>query len=118
MDDRRMLELAAKAAGHELTWKTGHCKGGEFRGAFIKEKDDAWNPLTSDGDAFRLAVRLLINIEHMKTMAGEPFGVNCWPAGRGDCGATEEDGLEDYAAATRLAITRAAAAIQQAKEDA
>ena len=56
MSDRELLELAAKAAGlrivdrsHPVTLyvDSDGCKGGV-----------RWNPLTDDGDALRLAVRL------------------------------------------------------------
>jgi hypothetical protein len=54
MTDKELLELAAKAAGIEC-WRT-----------FIDEKwgsgflmaGKLWNPLTDDGDALRLAVKL------------------------------------------------------------
>lgn len=50
--DRELLELAAKAAGY---WDNGfNCwNGGEHLG---------WNPLESDKDALRLAVKLGISI--------------------------------------------------------
>lgn len=108
--DRELLEAAAKAAGYPPEWRGSIMVGtadGEGR---------EWNPLTDDGDALRLAVILRINIEHMQTMGGKDFGINCWPVGRGDCCATEEDALSDYAAATRRAIVRAAAAIGDGKE--
>ena len=107
--DRELLELAAKAAGidsvpqpflHNRKEEGMLCKSGRL-----------WNPLTDDGDALRLAIRLRINIEHMKTLGGEDFGVNCWPVGRGDCGVSEDSDLSDYAAITRRAIVRAAAEI-------
>jgi hypothetical protein len=50
-DDRELLELAAKAAGivpygvNPWQWIRAH-----------------WNPLTDDGDAFRLAVKLRLDI--------------------------------------------------------
>ena len=46
MTDRDLLELAAKAAGIE---------GLNFDRV---QRDWAWNPLTNDGDALRLAVKL------------------------------------------------------------
>ena len=51
MTDREMLELAAKAAGYDCRW--------EGDGDFINLEDGLpWNPLTDDGDALRLAVKL------------------------------------------------------------
>jgi len=81
--DRELLELAAKAAG--IPW----VEGGPSRMGWA-----GWNPLTDDGDALRLAVKLNID-------AGKPgmrLSVD-WREG------------EDPYAATRRAIVRAAAAI-------
>ena len=104
MTDRELLELAAKAAG-ELTpsWYGNS--------AYMDGVLSRWNPLTDDGDALRLAVKLRINIEHMQTMGRADFGINCWHVGRGDCGVSEDGDLSDYASATRRAIVRAAASI-------
>lgn len=52
MTDRELLELAAKAAGMRPgSWFDGYHDEG-------RETGDHWNPLTDDGDALRLAVRL------------------------------------------------------------
>lgn len=112
MTDRELLEAAAKAAEIDL-WHADVFTTGLTR----KVSGDGvlrWNPLTDDGDALRLAVKLQINIEHMKTLGGEMFGINCWPSGRGDCGVSEDGDLIDYQAATRRAIVRAAAAMDAA----
>lgn len=58
MTDRELLELAAKAAGIE-----GRFIGGfDHLGLCISELGNPikvwWNPLTDDGDALRLAVKL------------------------------------------------------------
>lgn len=109
-EDKRLLEMAAKAAGYRLTWKTGYCKGGEFRGAFIDGQDEAWNPLADDGDALRLAVRLRIMVDP----DGESYAVaTAAPKGRGEFTASEKHRNDPYAA-TRRAIVRAAAAIGEA----
>ena len=52
MTDRDLLELAAKAAGLSLS----HCDDS----VWDDERADyvGWNPLTDDGDALRLAVKL------------------------------------------------------------
>jgi hypothetical protein len=100
MTDRELIELAARAAGIELSWELG---------GYIAQVDDwsprfRWNPLTSDADAFRLAVKLGITA-HMYT--------TCVSAKRhrGDGVNAEEDYSQDPYAATRRAITRAAAEI-------
>jgi hypothetical protein len=57
MTDRELLEAAAKAAGIELK---PHPNGKLFRDLhFINVAERRnWNPLTDDGDALRLAVKL------------------------------------------------------------
>jgi hypothetical protein len=118
--DRELLELAAKAAGLTID-KSPYNGGGTSNDGFdilgnaVLDwfNGTKWNPLTDDGDALRLAVRLRINIEHAETLGRKSHGVNCWPVGRGDCGHMEND-LRDYGAATRRAITRAAAEIGRA----
>ncbi len=59
MTDRELLELAAKAAGYwEINgWSIEHHKGMRWidhECKFVRY----WNPLTDDGDALRLAVKL------------------------------------------------------------
>ncbi|WP_311185490.1 hypothetical protein [Pseudomonas aeruginosa] len=61
MNDRTLLELAARAAGYKLSWSyDNHC-------CWINEMrhdlDVTWNPLTDDGDALRLAVKLGLILE-------------------------------------------------------
>lgn len=61
MTDREMLELAAKAAGIEFTiW---HDKPAQVinYGNHLRETR-FWNPLTDDGDALQLAVKLNITV--------------------------------------------------------
>lgn len=67
MTDRELLELAAKAAGikgHYATldefpgWMTVHDGEGIYY-----TSSQAWNPLSDDGDALRLAVKLSIYIQ-------------------------------------------------------
>ena len=84
MTDRELLELAAKAAGIELDEYTL----------------DVWNPLLTDGDALRLAVKLKMHIDCELRCAST--NERSWEDG---------DGVIDDAAATRLAIVRAAAEI-------
>ena len=93
MTDRELLELAAKAAGIYLTieW-LGH----------EKYKPD-WNPLTDDGDALRLAVKLEIRIDW------GAFDVVALEFNT-DAVAREAKSADPYAA-TRRAIVRAAAEI-------
>ena len=113
MNDRALLELAAKAAG--ITGEFGDKFNigpdeVDCTDLFFIEDDSncaVWNPLTDDGDALRLAVKLgiVVNVWNpaKKTYAGESEGA----------GATEPHNDDPYAA-TRRAIVRAAAEIGRA----
>jgi len=59
MTDRELLELAAKAAGLRLDQLSGRVVRREADGQPVY-----WNPLTDDGDALRLAVKLSIGQRH------------------------------------------------------
>lgn len=102
MSDRELIELAAKAAGIELGWKVNPCSGNEmaYTGAGSYTPCH-WNPLTDDGDALRLAVKLGLVFDATRKQT--------W------CGATQYDACEPHGddpyAATRRAIVRAAAAM-------
>lgn len=114
--DRELLELAAKAAGIELKWMT-IVNGPQAGEVFCSN----WHPLTDDGDALRLAVKLQINVNNEHVSAGAAYctrGENeVFPiASSGmECHGPAADHVipEDYAA-TRRAIFLAAAAIGQA----
>ncbi len=64
MNDRELLELAAKAAGIKYSLRdAGQCWeqfGIPLPKTMSHEPTEYWNPLTDDGDAFRLAVKLRI----------------------------------------------------------
>ncbi len=94
MNDQKLLELSARAAGYP----------DYFEGMIVSSPEDSfhvWNPLTDDGDALRLAVNL--NLELVITDHG--------------CGAHHGEifrlvalnEVADIYAATRRAIVRAAA---------
>ena len=96
MSDRELLEKAAKAAGDinlPLLWVR------EFDGDLtpVNNRGEAWNPLTDDGDALRLAVKLRIGMvfHHDHVIVGN--------GGK----AHADEHIEDY----KYAIVRAAAAI-------
>lgn len=115
MTDAELIEAAASAAGYRMDGPAEPHVAFDAKGALLRVNEHGghslWNPLTDDGDALRLAVKLRLNIEHMETMSRKTYGINCWPVGRGDCGVTQDEGLTDYAGATRRAIVRAAAAL-------
>jgi hypothetical protein len=98
MTDRELLGLAAKAAGIVLEWQEGNW-------AHCLDTGREWNPLTDDGDALQLAVKLGLNIMQQPDCA-EPWVDICGP----DVEADELYGA-DPCAAVRLAITRCAAEI-------
>lgn len=109
MTDVELLELAAKAAGVE--GKMRRIQGHYSKEYFIGIGKNRWNPLESDADAFRLAVKLGIrdyfSVEIQKTCvqatAFEPWE-HC---------EYEEYKDQDPCAAARRAIVRAAANTQQ-----
>lgn len=60
MEDRELLELAAKACGIRLEWD-GHPD--QWQPMFYEGKTyHSWNPLEDGGDALRLAVELDLTI--------------------------------------------------------
>lgn len=62
MDDRTLLELAAKAA-YEVLPTGGVVVGGYIFDIGQGDRDMPWNPLTDDGDALRLAVKLKFSVD-------------------------------------------------------
>ena len=94
MTDRELLENAAKAAGLSLS-RCDDSVWDDERADYV-----GWNPLTDDGDALRLAVKLKMNIHLDSNMVDvDPDGVSWF----------SEAYLDDPLASTRRAITRAAA---------
>jgi hypothetical protein len=103
MTDRELLELAAKSIGlkyrPENNYVVVDAKTGQWLGS--------WNPLADDGDALRLAVKLEIDLiigtgHKFVTARNEVTQLN------------EYEYTQDKYAATRRAITRAAAEIGKA----
>jgi hypothetical protein len=123
--DRELLEAAAKAVGMPLTDNDVRDHGqwewlflGDRTWGFFQNNANGsqrkWNPLTDDGDALRLSVKLHIQIapDEANKMA-TAFLVNvsdCEPREETICVELWRDGADPYAA-TRRAIVRAAAAI-------
>ena len=121
--DRDLLELAAKAAGirYDKEASKPHPKSGAFWGLWLVFDGEPpeharrhWTPLTDDGDALRLAVKLRISIMLAETHPGQPecvysdalLGGPVWRYASALHGCPY--------AATRRAIVRAAAAIGEA----
>lgn len=99
-DDRALLEAAARAAGYTCVW---HGNDGDFWWHVDPDTARHWNPLTDDGDALRLAVKLGLIVDAGAHKASDGMGAWCAQSG-------ERDGY----AATRRAIVRAAAALAKA----
>ena len=105
--DRELLELAAKAAGYEYAKHGGYIVVDGIPGN--------WNPLSDDGDALRLAVKLNIAV----WFVSYPHGLTGFPGGDfvkavGISVVHIPLDVGDNAAATRRAIAQAAAAIGRA----
>lgn len=107
MTDQELLELAAKAANIRIKWDdqnqtyaTCNIHGDMF---------DDWNPLDDDGDAFRLAVKLSLNVNIYNLVVSyenaDEYIEKHFPQGV----------IYDVAAATRRAIVRVAAEIGREK---
>lgn len=96
MTDRELLEFAAKAAGYDVDFNN------EQLDRFWVMDTGFWNPLTNDGDALRLAVKLSFDIKVFEglVIVDDIFG----------SGWSEIYDNDPYAA-TRRAITSAAAEI-------
>lgn len=105
MDDRKLLELAAKAAGAKnISFASGELA---LYNPFGETGNCFWNPLTDDGDALRLALRLRLDVTFVDNLV-----VVYWYDERTlMSGAFEEpiNDAQDEREATRRAIVRAAA---------
>lgn len=102
MTDRELLEKAAKAAGLAVIIPAAH-----QRGLWIKGLEDEWNPLTDDGDALRLAVKLSLQVTPGTYNSEEATAYKSAHAEAHE----RVHFLQDIGAATRRAIVRAAAEI-------
>lgn len=119
MGDKTMLELAARACGIALDKSfsnggPGKNDGFDCNGNAVLDWHNGyvWNPLTHDGDALRLAVKLRLECMYAP---GDDGACTCqyWIGGEGFKQVTEEINGDPYAA-TRRAIVRAAAEIGKA----
>jgi hypothetical protein len=106
MTDRDLLELAAKAI---------HLPENYSNEAYMRGWYSQWNPLTDDGDALRLAVKLRMRVILTGCIErGFAFVQVDYPIERGELSCLEEESNGDHEADTRRAIVRAAAEIGKA----
>ena len=123
MTDREMLELAAKAGGyarHEYVENSAR-DGRVVTGHYDSLLEVCINPITDDGDALRLAVKLMIRVFVNRVFRlSIPGSVTVeYPDRDGFYFALGEAVTNgDPYAATRRAITRAAAEIGRQMEEA
>jgi hypothetical protein len=103
MGEREMLELAARAAGIEFS-----CFDTKRQALKVAGRPSRWNSLTNDGDALRLAVKL-----GMWLYIGAPDKHSSTSVTMPEFDNNERHKADPYAA-TRRAITRAAAEIGKA----
>lgn len=117
MTDKELLELAAKAAGIDGKWELDH--------NYIQERwyfnvpynnqgmltGFEWNPLTDDGDALRLAVKLHMCLDTFDV--DEEEHTVAWKTLSNEC---RENHNGDPYAATRRAIVSSAAEIGRQME--
>ncbi len=116
MDDRELLELAAKAAGYKkfrmLTDMANVSLNANWNENFAEWV--GWNPITNDGDAMRLAVKLRLRIEvNERSIVVESLlnGKDIYEYPKSDQNEDYEIVYSGYEEATRRAIVRAAAEI-------
>lgn len=102
MDDKTLLERAAKAAGIAGEYTAGDIMSRE--GQRLK----FWNALASDADAFRLAVKLGIAVDYRDD---NTVNAGCYVGPERRMVLEFEPCESDPYAATRRAIVRAAAAL-------
>lgn len=110
-NDHELLELAAKAAGMNHLKPQINFDAEQVFGCWWDrnaEKEVWWNPLTDDGDALRLAVKLGLNVEVSKNAAMTSIFTTGF--------SQHETHDTDPYAATRRAIVRAAADVGKGKK--
>ncbi len=119
-NDQELLEKAAKAASLHVK---GHRVDSDdafthlIIGAKGSRQRDLWNPLTDDGDALRLAVKLRLDIYNYSAEKDRPAYVDAIHMDGKVFGKASEniEANDDPYAATRRAIVHAAAAVWEAK---
>ena len=120
--DRELLELAAKAAGLQLcgySWIGENEDDDEFEildAAFVRHCQEQgfatrWNPLTDDGDAFRIVATLGLGIVFGQYAPCDIYSVYINEPEGGDTLSVGVIGDNESSGVVRRAIVRAAAVI-------
>ena len=116
--DRELLELAARAAGLRVVSSIDSCAGFCF-GLWVRSPERRqkfrWNPLSTGGDALRLAANLKLHILHNDPGEDVPW-VSAALSKTMLHAAEEFLNEEDRVQAICRAIVRAAAAIAAAQQ--
>ena len=107
MNDRELLERAAKAAGMPTPMMLGD-KGLSFGNGW-------WNPLTDDGDALRLAVKLGLCVTQESTPSGRRVFAGGCLVRMPYTERNEPTGADPYAATRRAIVTAAASMVEDQK---
>lgn len=116
MNDRELLKRAAHAAGIKIVFDPSE-QARNVTGAHPSMNlfsAPVWNPLTDDGDALRLAVKLGMFLQTEALGGFLERGVEAYCTKgltEGQAWISEEEGITDPYAATRRAIVRTAAAM-------
>jgi len=113
MNQKHLLEMAAKASGKDLTgyqwidtpFYTGFQRRNIDPESGFEEQTQDWNPLDDNADAFELMVDLTLDVDFIDQWT------TVWHWIGDDRTVEVESENCDRYAATRLAIVRAAAAI-------
>lgn len=111
MDNTELLELAARAAGKEITYWNKHCPRVLIKDSFLEVP---WNPLTCSHDALELAVTLQLSIQHGQDQVEVRAGFTA--EGQTIVVVEHVPSEDTRLAALRTAITKAAAIGQKARE--
>lgn len=124
MEDRRLLELAAKALDDPKLFANTAGAPWQYWIGFCEEMQcdvtRLWNPLEDDGDALRLAVKLGLTLrlnqfdEWTQAFTGDCYS-RMTPAVSEHVGRTRQE--QTIEQATRRAIVRAAAEIGKAMQE-
>ena len=109
--DRELLELAADAAKLHWEWNGVNQRIEVLRSSGHYRH---WSPLDDDGDAFRLMVNLNISVSR-PVLGDSEVHWGAYADSHDQCISLKVCDDGDPLAATRRAITRAAAAIQEGK---